>query len=421
MHKPKLSHLAETLIPSEIVRLGATIKEKIHQGACIDNFTIGDFDSAEFPIPGLLMEEIQKAYSKGYTTYPSPDGELILRRSVSKLLARKLDLHYTPAEILISNGGRPLIYAIYRTLVDKGDKVIYPVPSWNNNHYVHFVEGEHVVIEALKENNFLPTADQIAPNIAGARLISLCSPLNPTGTAYSKEELSKICNMILDENHRRGENEKKLYLLYDQIYWMLTYGKTEHHNPVTLCPEMKHYTLFVDGISKSMAATGVRVGWSMGPEGILTRMRGINSHIGSWAPMAEQHGLGEYLHNEKDVDNYIEHLKLGLGSRLKEFHSGLQQLKSEGFSVDSIEPQAAIYLTIQIDLAGKTKADGEILKTQEEVTQYLLDEANLAIVPFNCFGAPKTSNWYRLSVGTSKMENISRVINNLRTALQKLS
>ena len=421
MYKPKLSHLAETLIPSEIVRLGATIKEKISSGACIDNFTIGDFDSAEFPIPAKLTREIQRAYTNGYTTYPAADGELTLRRAVSKLLARKLDLHYTPAEILISNGGRPLIYAIYRTIVDKGDKVVYPVPSWNNNHYVNFVGGEHAVVETKKENNFLPTAEELAPHIKGARLISLCSPLNPTGTAFSAKELKKICELLIEENHSRGEHEKKLYMLYDQIYWMLTYGETEHVNPVSLVPEMKYYTLFVDGISKAFAATGVRVGWSMGPEGILTRIRGINSHIGSWAPMAEQHGLAEFLHHDKDVDDYLAELKHNIELRLKAFHKGIQELKAEGFNVDSIEPQAAIYLTIQIDLVGKSTAQGELLENQEMVTQYLLDEAGLAIVPFNCFGANKGSSWYRLSVGTSKLDKIPGVITNLKNALVKLS
>ena len=260
MSNVKLSQLSETLIASEIVRLGAVIKEKIQSGEEIYNFTVGDFDPAIFPIPTVLRDNINEAYQAGYTNYPSAEGELDLRAAVSSFIEKNEGISYTPSEILIAAGGRPLIYAIYRSIVDRGDKVIYPIPSWNNNHYVHFTEGEHVVVEAVEENQFLPTAAQLAPLLPGATLLALCSPLNPTGTTFSKEELEKICDLVLAENASRADGEKKLYLMYDQIYWTLTYGDTKHYNPVSLRPAMKEFTIFVDGISKAFAATGVRVG-----------------------------------------------------------------------------------------------------------------------------------------------------------------
>lgn len=134
--------------------------------------------------------------------------------------------------------------------------MIYSVPSWNNNHYTHFVEGEHAVIETVAGNNFMPTAEQIRPHLKGAALISLCSPLNPTGTIFKRKELEEICDMVLQENNERAPEEKKLYVMYDQMYWVLTYGDSEHYNPVSLRPEMKDYTIFIDGISKSFSATG---------------------------------------------------------------------------------------------------------------------------------------------------------------------
>ncbi|HSN60372.1 MAG TPA: pyridoxal phosphate-dependent aminotransferase, partial [Ferruginibacter sp.] len=234
MGSHKLSHLAETLIGSEIVKLGGIIKEKISKGDHIYNYTIGDFDSSQFPIPEELEKEIIAAYQNGYTTYPAADGELDLRNAVSNFISKNEGIDYTPQEILIAAGGRPLIYSIYRAIVDKGDKVIYPVPSWNNNHYVHFTEGEHVMIEATRENNFMPTADQIRPHIKGAALIAVCSPLNPTGTTFTKTELEAICDLVIEENEQRKEGEKKLYLMYDQIYWTLTFGDTIHYNPVSL-------------------------------------------------------------------------------------------------------------------------------------------------------------------------------------------
>ncbi|MFY8046495.1 MAG: aminotransferase class I/II-fold pyridoxal phosphate-dependent enzyme, partial [Chitinophagaceae bacterium] len=144
---------------------------------------------------------------------------------------------------------------VFRAVVDKGDKVIYPVPSWNNNHYVHFTQGEHCPIETTAETNFMPTAEMIAPHIEGATLLCLNSPLNPTGTTFSEEQLKGICELVIRENEKRTEG-KKLYIMYDQIYWLLTFGNITHVDPVSLYPQLKNYTIYVDGISKCFAATG---------------------------------------------------------------------------------------------------------------------------------------------------------------------
>ncbi|MEO6539668.1 MAG: pyridoxal phosphate-dependent aminotransferase [Ferruginibacter sp.] len=421
MGNVKLSVLSETLKASEIVRLGATIKEKMNKGESIYNYTIGDFDSAIFPIPAELEAEIVDAYKNGFTTYPAAEGNLDLREAVSAFMSSRAGLHYSANEILIAAGGRPLIYALYRAVVDKGDKVIYPAPSWNNNHYVHFTEGEHIMLEAEKENNFMLSAPQIKEHIKGATLLSLCSPLNPTGTTFGKDELLAICDLVIEENMRRAEGEKKLYLMYDQIYWTLTFGDTVHYNPVTLNPAMKNYTIFIDGISKAFAATGVRVGWAMGPADILVKMRSINSHVGAWAPMAEQKAVAKYLLRTEAIDKYFAGFKAEINTRLQNIFTGFQQMKNEGFRVDAIAPEAAIYLTIQIDYAGKTTESGKLLATQADVTSYILDEAKLAVVPFYAFGAMPDSSWYRLSVGTCKKEEINEMLGALRTALGKLS
>jgi len=400
--------------------LGADIKEKIKKGEKIYNFTIGDFDSSIFPIPKKFEDEIIEAYKDHFTTYPPAEGILALRESVSKFISEREGLDYDANEILIAAGGRPLIYALYRALVDKSDKVIYSVPSWNNNHYVHFVEGEHVVIEAVAKNNFMPLAEDIKPHLKGAALIALCSPLNPTGTIFKKKELEDICDMVLEENLQRGKDEKKLFVMYDQMYWTLTFGDSHHYNPVSLRPAMKDYTIFIDGISKSFAATGVRVGWALGPHHVLNKMKAINSHVGAWSPMAEQHATAKYLLQTEAIDKYFEHYKKELEDRLRFIHEGFQKLKKEGFNVDSIAPQAAIYLTIQIDLVGKKTNNEKILAEQKDVTEYILNEAKLAVVPFYAFGAPKNSNWYRLSVGTCKKEEIGEMLANLKQALAEL-
>lgn len=421
MSSGKLSQLAETLIGSEIVSLGAEIKEKIKQGDNIYNYTIGDFDPSIFPIPQELENEIVDAYKKHHTTYPPAEGILELRQAVANFMAARAGLEYATNEILIAAGGRPLIYAAFRAIVDKGDKVIYPVPSWNNNHYVHFTEGEHVLIESKLENNFMPAAEQIQPHLKGATMLALCSPLNPTGTTFTKKELSAICDLVIAENEQRGADEKKLFLLYDQIYWTLTFGDTKHYDPVSLNPKMKAYTIFIDGISKAFAGTGVRVGWSMGPADVMAKMKAINSHVGAWAPMAEQKAVANYLGQSENIDKHFKVFKAAIEDRLNSIYNGFMQLKKQGFNIDAVAPQAAIYLTVQINLTGKKTAEGKVLETQADVTKYILNEAKIAIVPFNAFGAGKNNSWYRLSVGTCKKEEIGQMLEQLSAALNKLT
>jgi len=418
----KVSKMAETLIASEIIKLAGEINEKIKQGEKIYNLTIGDFDPKVFPIPSELEEEIIKAYTNHETNYPPADGMLETRKAVSNFLKEKEGVEYNPAtEILMSAGARPLIYATYQTLVQPGDTVIFPVPSWNNNHYTHLSHAKKIEIMATPENHFMPTAADLKPHLKGAALVALCSPLNPTGTTFSRKDLEEICELIIEENHSRSADEKPLYLMYDQIYWVLTYGDTEHYNPVSLIPEMKNYTIFIDGLSKAFAATGVRVGWSVGPARVIGKMKSILSHLGAWAPKAEQVATAKYLARKEDVDNYLTRFKKEVHDRLDGFYDGFMALKNEGFKVDAIAPQAAIYLTVQFALHGLKKEDGTVLATTKDITKYLLEEARVAIVPFSAFGDDENSTWYRLSVGTCRLEEVEKVIESLRNALSKLS
>ena len=417
----KVSKLAENIIGSEIIKLAGEVNEKIKQGEKIYNLTIGDFNPNEFPIPTELKQFIIDEYNANQTNYPAADGMLELRTAVSNLLKQRGGLDYKADEILIAGGARPVIYSIFKALVDPNDTVIFAVPSWNNNHYTYLNGATAVVIEATPEQNFMPSAADIKPHISKANFVALCSPQNPTGTVFTKEGLEEICDLILEENKKRDASQKPVYLMYDQIYWALTFGDVKHYNPVILRPEMRDYTIFVDGISKSLAATGVRVGWSMGPKFIIDKMKAILTHVGAWAPKAEQLATANYLTDLKSYDAFIDLQKEKINARLTGFYKGFQALKAAGFKVDAITPQAAIYLTVQFNLHGQKTANGTALATTKDITKYLLDEAKLAIVPFSAFGASADSSWYRLSVGTCKLEDVDGAIANLKSALSKLS
>lgn len=417
----KLSKLADNIIGSEIIKLTNEVNAKIKNGEKIFNLTIGDYNPKEFPIPKELKQAIIDAYTNDQTNYPMADGMPELRQAVSKLLKERGALSYQPEEIVISGGARPLIYSIFRALVDPGDSVIFPVPSWNNHHYTQLNGAKGLMIETTAANNFMPTAEDFKPLISSASVIVLCSPLNPTGTTFKKGDLEDICDVILEENEKRvAIGVKPVYLIFDQIYWALTLNETKHFSPVVLRPKMKSYTLLVDGISKSLAATGVRVGWSAGPKKIIDKMKAILTHVGAWAPRAEQLATAVFLDNLPAYDNYLSEIKVKISGRLQGFYEGFLSLKEEGLSVDAIAPEAAIYLTVQLDLLGKRTADGSELKAIKDITKYILDEGGVALIPLSFFGASVNSNWYRLSVGTCKQEDVKVIIENLRKALKKL-
>jgi aspartate aminotransferase len=416
----KVSALAQSLVGSEIIKIAGEVNDMKAKGVQIANLTIGDFDPALFPIPQELQDDIIDAYAAKQTNYPPADGVLALRESVVEFIKERCSLSYTPNEILISGGSRPLIYATYLALVDEGDKVVYPAPSWNNNHYVHLLSANGVAVPTLPENNFMPTAAELKPHLKGATLLALCSPLNPTGTMFTKSGLREICEIVLEENKSRTADEKPLYILYDQIYAQLTFGDNKHVDPVSLIPALRDYTIFIDGASKCFAATGVRVGWGFGPSEIISNMKAIVGHMGAWSPKAEQVAMAKFLKNEGAVDGYLSNFKAKIQKSLDALFNGINSLKNEGFAVEAIAPMGAIYLTIKIDYLGKRTPNGEILDTSAALNFYLIKEANIALVPFSAFGTDDMC-WYRASVGACSAEEIESKIPQLKAALSALS
>ena len=415
----KVSALANTLIGSEIIKIGNEVNEMKRKGAQIANLTIGDFDSSIFPIPIALENAIVDAYQKGHTNYPPADGILPLRETVVELLADRYELGYDVQNILVAGGSRPLIYATYLALIDPGDKVIYPAPSWNNNHYCHLSSANGVAVVTTVENNFMPTAAQLKPHLKGATLLALCSPLNPTGTMFTQQQLEEICDAVIEENNSRTVDEKPLYMMYDQIYSLLTFGKA-HVNPVSLRPQMTDYTIYIDGISKCLAATGVRVGWAFGPENIISKMKSLLGHVGAWAPKAEQVAVANYFKNKTLVDEFLSGFKNQIQARLEELYHGFQQLKQEGFAVDAVVPMGAIYLTLKIDYVGKTTTSGEVLKNSADVNFYLIKETKTALVPFSAFGNDEQMPWFRASIGGCSSQDIKDMMPRIKAALSRL-
>ena len=213
MPDPRVSKMAGGLIGSEILRIAADVRAMLAAGAEVCNLTVGDFAPAEFPAPRALVDGIVQALQAGETNYPPSDGVLELRKAVSAFYREWLGLEYGLDSILVTGGSRPGLYSTYAAVVDPGDRVVYPVPSWNNNHYVHLTGADGVPVITRPEDAFLPTRALLEEPIRGARLLVLNSPLNPSGTAFTERQLGDICDLVLEENARRGPGERPLYLL----------------------------------------------------------------------------------------------------------------------------------------------------------------------------------------------------------------
>ncbi|HSP18605.1 MAG TPA: aminotransferase class I/II-fold pyridoxal phosphate-dependent enzyme, partial [Myxococcaceae bacterium] len=311
---------------------------------------------------------------------------------------------------------RPIIYGTFRSVVDPGDVVVYPVPSWNNNHYTYMTGAEGVVVPTTAEQGFMPTVDQLRPHLPRARLLCLGSPLNPTGTMFAPEQLRAVCEAVVEENEgRRRAGRPPLLVMYDHIYWVLTFGEAKHVTPVGLVPEMAPYTVFVDGISKAFAATGVRVGWGVGPPSIISRMKDLIGHTGAWAPRAEQLASAKFLDDVPAVERYLTGMRRGVESRLRTLHQGLMELHDRGLPVSDIAPQGAIYLSVRFDLLGRGG-----IRSNEDIRKLLLERAGFAVVPFQAFGLADETGWVRCSVGAVSEAEIREVMPRVEAALRSV-
>ncbi len=416
----RISTPVGTLEGSAILRVAGEIRQRIAAGEKVCNLTVGDFDPKQFPIPAYLESAIVDALHHRETNYPPSHGMPALREAIIDYTERSLGLRYPVECTLVTSGSRPGVYGTYATLVDPGDVVVYGAPSWNNNYYCHMVGAKGIAIPCSAEDAFMPTPEAIAPHLRGARMLALNSPLNPCGTCFTAESLGAICDLVLAENARRGPDERPLYVLYDQVYWQLTFGDITHVDPVTLRPEMAKYTVYIDGISKAFASTGVRVGWVMAPTDIIDKMNNFLQHVGTWAPRAEQVATAKLLMAGDAIAAYRQELIAGAHARLFALHDGIQALRAAGHPVNSVAPQGAIYLSGQFALAGRTPPDGPTLSTNESIRQWLLRTTGLAVVAFNAFGASGETGWFRLSIGAVSMADIDGALPRLKAGLEAL-
>ncbi len=415
-----LSAMARGLRGSIILGIAAQVREYAASGRPFCNLTVGDFDPRQFPVPDPLRDLAIRAMEGGETNYPPSDGVLALREAVAAYIAREHAVQLPVAAVLITAGGRPAIYAAFRCVVDPGDAVLFAVPSWNNDYYAEIVGARQVVVRARAERNFQPTRAELEPHLPEVKLLCLCSPGNPTGTLLAPEELREILEAVVQENERRSaRGQAPLFVLHDLMYGSLVFGGQAHAHPLALVPEAAPWVLTIDGISKAFAATGLRVGWVTGAPAAIARMKDFMGHVGAWAPRPEQTATAAFLRDAAAIGEFRRRMDAALWQRLDALHSGFTALRQQGFPVNCVRPQGAMYLSLQLDLVGRS-VGGIVPRDNEAVRALLLERAGLAAVPFQAFGLPEESGWFRLSVGAVSLEDIAAMLPRVERLLHEL-
>jgi aspartate aminotransferase len=415
-----LSRLAQGLVGSEVLRIAGEVRATIAAGREVCNLTVGDFDPREFPLPAKLVAGIKAALDAGHSNYPPPNGIPELRKAVIAFYQRELQLDYPLESVVIASGARPLIYATFKTLVDAGDAVAFPVPSWNNNHYVYLTGARGIPLEVKRENGFHPTPEQVAAILPQVRLLSLSSPLNPTGTGMSPRVLEAIARMVVDENRRREQaGERPVFILYDQVYWATSFETGLPLTPPSLVPEVAPWTVLIDAISKSLAATGLRVGWSLAHPAVTARMTDLLGHVGAWAPKPEQVATASFIADAAAFAEFRGQMAGRLHARLHALYDGFMRMRGRGVEVDAVPPEGTLYLSVRFPLGGTVR--GRLLRSNEDVRKLLLEEAGVAVVPFQAFALPHEDGWFRLSVGAVSLAAIEQGLVRMEQVLGEIA
>lgn len=415
-----LSDRIRGLQGSKILQIAADIRQLRADGHDICNLTVGDFDPKQFPIPEALGARIEESLRAGQTNYPPSDGVPELRQAVTRFAARDWGVEYPVESVLISSGARPTIFAAYEAVVNPGDRVVYPVPSWNNHYYTYLSQAEDVAIPTTAETQFMPTVDDLRPHLGTARMICLNTPSNPTGTVMSPDMIRDIAAAVVEENlRRRKAGERALFLLMDIVYSSLVFGDARHVHPVHAVPESAPWVISVDGVSKGFAGTGLRVGWVVANPALVKRLKALIGHVGAWAPRPMQMGVAAFLDDEDAIASYREVMRGRVRERLDALHAGFETLRRDGYPVHCIEPQGAMFLSLHLDWMGRS-IDGQPIDSSDGIRKLLLDHAGMGVVPFQAFGLEGENGWCRISVGAINRDDIGRMMPRLRALMDRL-
>ena len=394
----QLSDRLNRLAPSATLAMSQRSNEMKAQGINVINMSVGEPD---FMTPDHVKEAGKKAIDDNFSKYSPVPGYLSLRKAIANKLKRENNLNYSASEVIVGTGGKQGVCNTILALVNPGDEVIIPAPYWvSYPQMVKLAGGEPVIVPAGIEQDFKVTADQLKAAITSkTKLIILCSPSNPTGSVYTKEELEALAKIVLEHND--------LFVLSDEIYEHINYIGC--HASIAACEGMKERTIICNGVSKAYAMTGWRLGWVAAPEWII---KGLNKLQGQYtsgtSSVSQMAALAAYEGDQGCVEDFR-----------KTFQRRRDLIVSLAKEVPGLEvnvPEGAFYLFPKCSsYFGKT--DGKhIINNSTDFALYLLEEGHVATVAGDAFGSP---DYFRMSYATSD-DNIIEALSRIKEVLLKL-
>jgi aspartate aminotransferase len=394
----QLSNRLNRLAPSETLAMSQKSNDMKAQGIDIINLSVGEPD---FNTPDHIKEAAKQAVDNNFSKYSPVPGYMDLRKAIVTKLKKENGLEYTTNEILCSNGAKQSVCNTLMALINDGDEVIIPAPYWvSYPQMAKLAGGDPVIVNAGFDQDFKMTPEQLEAAITPkTKMLIICSPSNPTGSVYSKEELKGLADVIL--------KHEDIFVLADEIYEHINYiGK---HESIAQFPGMKERSIIVNGISKAYAMTGWRIGFIAGPEWIVKGCNKLQGQYTSGPCSVSQKAAEEaYIGSQECVDE--------MRKAFERRRNLIVKLANEipGFEVN--KPEGAFYLFPKCS-SFFGKSDGNItINTSTDLAFYLLETAHVATVGGDAFGDPEC---FRMSYATSD-ENIHEAMRRIKEALEKL-
>lgn len=371
------SRKAQSISPSPTLTIDAKAKQLKKEGVDVIGFGAGEPD---FETPAHIKEAAVRAIEAGFTRYTPVAGIPELLEAVSQKLQKDNGLAYEPRNIVVANGAKHALCNALAALLNPGDEVVIPAPYWvSYPEMVKINDGVPVVIQTKKENNFCPSPEDLKQALTPkTKAIIINSPGNPTGQVYSKEQLQAIADFAVQHN---------LFVIADEIYEKLIYGDSEHVSIASLGEEIKKHTVLVNGVSKTYAMTGWRIGYSASTAEIAKIMSSIQSHATSHANSIAQKAAVAALTGPQDC---VQEMKEAFDARRKTMVGKIRSIPG----LSCIEPQGAFYLFVDVSNTFGRAYNGRTVNSSDDFAAALLEEKQVAVVPGTGFGAP---DYIRLS------------------------
>lgn len=391
-----LSDRSQRIKPSPTLAMDAKAKAMKAGGIDVVNFGVGEPD---FDTPDHIKEAAIKAIRDGFTKYTPAGGTIELKEAIAAKFGRDNGLEYTKEEILVSCGAKHSLYNIAQALFNPGDEVIIPAPYWvSYPDQALLNDAAPVFVKTLERENFLLRPEVLEAAITKkTRALILNSPSNPTGLTYDRKGLEAIAEIVLKHG---------IYIISDEIYEKLVYDGAEHVSIASLGREIREKTIVVNGVSKSHAMTGWRIGYAAGPKDIIKAMANIQSQSTSNPASISQKAATAALNGPQDS---VEMMRTEFDKRRKFLVDGLNAIEG----VSCIKPNGAFYAFPNISKLYGRKAGGRTINSSLDMALYLLEEAKVALVHGEAFG---DDAYVRISYATS-MENIGKGLDRIREAI----